>query len=44
MRKDKRIDSPTPATDPGKGKPTTVDGLVAGDQRIKVSSGSIKVI
>ena len=33
-----RIDSPTPATDPDHGKPTTVAGIIAQtkDQRIKV--------
>ena len=34
-----RIDSPTPATDPDHGKPTTVAGIMAQhgkDQRIKV--------
>ncbi len=34
--KDKRIDSPTPATDPDRGKPKTVGGITAGDQRVKV--------
>ncbi len=31
-----RIDSPTPATDPDHGKPTTVAGIMSASQRIKV--------
>ena len=36
---DKRIDSPTPGTDPDGGKPNTVNGIMGspGTQRIKVS-------
>ncbi|KAI0239263.1 hypothetical protein LSAT2_010008 [Lamellibrachia satsuma] len=34
-KKDRRIDSPTPACDPDRGKPTTVSGIMARDSRIK---------
>lgn len=34
--KDKRIDSPTPATDPDRGKPTTVAGI-SHNSKVKVS-------
>jgi len=33
-----RIDSPTPATDPDQDKPTDVAGIMAANNRIKVSS------
>ncbi|KAK2171203.1 hypothetical protein NP493_1089g00009 [Ridgeia piscesae] len=35
-KKDRRIDSPTPACDPDKGNPTTVSGIIAQDARIKL--------